>query len=73
MPVWHRRSAIRRSTNPETGAFNAQLAAGQVRQKITDLGFEAAGGSAADYAKFVTQEIARWKTVVREANIHVDY
>lgn len=55
------------------GAFNEQLAAGPVRQKITDLGFEAAGGSAADYAKFVTQEIARWKTVVREANVHVDY
>lgn len=55
------------------GSFNAQLTSGPVRQKITDLGFEVAGGSAADYAKLITREIARWKTVVREANVQVDY
>jgi tripartite-type tricarboxylate transporter receptor subunit TctC len=54
------------------GVFNAQLASGPVRQKITELGFEAAGGSASDYAKFITREIARWKTVVRDANIQAD-
>jgi tripartite-type tricarboxylate transporter receptor subunit TctC len=54
-------------------AFNAQLASGPVRQQITELGFEAASGSSADYAKFITREIASWKKVVREANVHVDF
>ena len=52
--------------------FNAQLASGPVRQKIIELGFEAAGGSASDYAKFITQEIARWSTVVRDANVKAE-
>lgn len=55
-----------------SAAFNARLASPAVRQKINDLGFDAAGGSPADYAKLISHEVAKWKTVVREAHVHVE-
>jgi tripartite-type tricarboxylate transporter receptor subunit TctC len=58
--------------NKLSAVFNAQLNSEAVRQKITDLGFGSAGGTPAEYNKYVEREIARWKTVVRDANVKVD-
>jgi tripartite-type tricarboxylate transporter receptor subunit TctC len=53
-------------------AFDGQLKAEQTRRDISELGFDVAGGPPDVYARLITREIARWKTVVQKANIHAD-
>lgn len=60
------------AVNKLSTVFNAQLASEAMRKKITDLGFDSAGGTPADYADYVQREIARWKKVVHDANISTD-
>jgi tripartite-type tricarboxylate transporter receptor subunit TctC len=52
--------------------FNARLASPAVKQRIVDLGFEAGGGSAADYASVIDREIASARTVIEKAHITTD-
>ena len=58
--------------NKLSAVFNEQLASEPIRQKIIGLGFGSAGGTPAEYNKYIEGEIARWKTVVRDANVKVE-
>ncbi len=53
-------------------AFMAAAQQPDVRHKFEELGFETVGGSSADFAKYLTAELARWKQVVTTAKITVD-
>lgn len=49
--------------------FDARLKSPAVTQRITSLGFEAGGGSAADYAKFLDREISASREIIQKAHI----
>jgi tripartite-type tricarboxylate transporter receptor subunit TctC len=53
-------------------AINASLAEPAVQEQLAALGFEAAPGTPAEFATFVSREIARWRRVVQDAGIKVD-
>lgn len=53
-------------------AFVAAAQQPDVRQKFDELGFETVGGSSADFAKYLSAELARWKKVVTEGKITAD-
>ena len=43
-----------------------------VQQKLSDLGAEPVGSSAADFAAFLKSETAKWAKVIKDANIKAD-
>ena len=43
-----------------------------LRQRFSELGFETVGNSPQDFQKFLQQEVAKWGTVVKAANISAD-
>ena len=43
-----------------------------VQQKLSDLGAEPVGSSAADFAAFLKSETAKWGKVIKDANIKAD-
>ena len=43
-----------------------------VQQKLSDLGAEPVGSSAADFAAFLKSEAAKWSKVIKDANIKAD-
>ncbi|WP_066631296.1 Bug family tripartite tricarboxylate transporter substrate binding protein [Bordetella sp. H567] len=49
--------------------FDARLKAPDAARHIADLGFEVAGGSADDYAKFLDHEIDTAREIIRKAHI----
>ena len=49
--------------------FNEALADQAVRRKLVELGFVPVGGKAQAYAAVVAREIAKWRQVIRDANI----
>jgi tripartite-type tricarboxylate transporter receptor subunit TctC len=51
---------------------NAVLADPAIRTRLTDLGSDVLGGSAADFGKFVAGETAKWAKVIHAANIRVE-
>ena len=52
--------------------INAALADPTIRQRIADMGGVAPGGSPADFAKYIADEIDRWQKVVAFAHIQVN-
>jgi len=52
--------------------INAALADPTIRQRIADMGSVAPGGSPADFAKYIADEIGRWQKVVAFAHIQVN-
>ncbi len=50
-------------------AFNEALADTTVRARLVDLGFLPVGGTPEAYARVIAAEVARWREVIREANI----
>jgi tripartite-type tricarboxylate transporter receptor subunit TctC len=66
-----------RNTPPEivgalNQAVNAALADPAIKAKLTELGGVALPGSPAVFAKFLTDETEKWRTVVRAANIKAE-
>lgn len=53
-------------------AFVAAARQPDVRQKFDELGFETVGGSSADFARYLSAELRRWKQVVTEGKITAD-
>jgi tripartite-type tricarboxylate transporter receptor subunit TctC len=49
--------------------INAALKDPGVRERIVKIGLEPAGGSAAEFARHVRDEVAKWGKVVREAGV----
>jgi tripartite-type tricarboxylate transporter receptor subunit TctC len=52
-------------------AFREALRRPEVQQRITALGFEAVGDSAAEFASFLAAESAKWREVIEAAQIRV--
>src|SRR5262249_25596400 len=55
--------------NAET---NAVLQQPELRQRLAEIGTTPIGGTGADFAKFLDEDIARWAAVVRAANIKIE-
>ena len=52
--------------------INAALVDPTIRRRIIDMGSVAPGGSPADFAKYIADEIGRWQKVVAFAHIRVN-
>jgi tripartite-type tricarboxylate transporter receptor subunit TctC len=52
--------------------LNSALASPALAQRFTPLGLEAAGTTPEDFAAILRSEIAKWRRVVKEANIRVE-
>ena len=52
--------------------INSALASPALAQRFTTLGLEAAGTTPEDFAAILRSEIAKWRKVVKEANIRVE-
>jgi len=52
--------------------INAGLADPTLRAKLTELGGIVLGGSAADFARLITDDTEKWGKVIRAANIRPD-
>jgi len=66
-----------RNTPPEiiqalNGEINAGLAEPRVRSQLSDLDGIVLGGSPADFAKIIEDEVAKWGQVVRRAHIRIE-
>jgi tripartite-type tricarboxylate transporter receptor subunit TctC len=53
-------------------ALVAALNDPEVKQRLTEMGFEVVGNSSQDFAQFQQQELARWKGVIEAGNITAD-
>ncbi len=53
-------------------AIVAVLNEPQVRQSLTDQGFEVVGNTPEQFDRFLQQELARWKTVIETGKITID-
>jgi tripartite-type tricarboxylate transporter receptor subunit TctC len=53
-------------------AVESALAAPETAARLAELGSEKVGGSANDFAAFVTSEVPRWEAVVKRSNAKVD-
>jgi tripartite-type tricarboxylate transporter receptor subunit TctC len=49
--------------------INAILAEAKMRSRLADLGATALAGSPADFGKLLTEEIEKWRKVIRFAGI----
>jgi len=54
------------------GALTASLAEPDVKQKLTDVGFEIVANTPEEFQAFLTKELARWKAVVEAGKITLD-
>ncbi len=50
-------------------AFNEMFADPAPRKRLVDLGFRPIGGSGADYGRWITTEIVKWRKVIKESKI----
>jgi tripartite-type tricarboxylate transporter receptor subunit TctC len=53
-------------------AINRALANGELRERLTKLGLEPAGGSPADLAARMAQDTARWAPIVKASGFRAD-
>lgn len=44
----------------------------QVKERLAQIGNEAVGGTPAEFARFIAEDLARWEKVIREAGVKVD-
>jgi tripartite-type tricarboxylate transporter receptor subunit TctC len=74
--AWNALYAPRGTPTAVTGALNAAvnkvLARPDVRQRLLELGFEPAGGSAALLHDFAKRERQRWAPLIKAAGIRAD-
>ncbi len=52
--------------------MNEILLAPDVRERLAALGIEPLGGTAADFARFIDSETARWSGLIRELNLKAE-
>jgi tripartite-type tricarboxylate transporter receptor subunit TctC len=53
-------------------SFNTALTAPALRERISQLGVDIAGGTRATLVKFIGEDTLRWKDVVQKSGIHVE-
>ena len=61
--------AIVRKINADVVAV---IARADVRERFLSDGAEPAGGAAADFGRFIQDEIIKWRKVIKAADIHID-
>ena len=61
--------AIVRKINADVVAI---IARADVRERFLGDGAEPAGGPAADFGRFIQDEIVKWRKVIKAADIHID-
>jgi tripartite-type tricarboxylate transporter receptor subunit TctC len=76
MATWYGLLVPRR-TPPEAVAILHRAAAAVLAQpasraRLTELSFDAAGGSAADFADFIRRETTRWQRVIAETGTRIE-
>ena len=49
--------------------FDAALQDKEIRQKLTDMGFEVVGGAANRLSDLMKVESVKWKKVIEDANV----
>ena len=54
------------------GELNRVLKLSDIQEKMVALGLDAAGGTTAQFASFVGDDIARWAKVIKDANVRVE-
>ena len=54
------------------GAFTGALKSPEVRERLVKQGFDIAGGSSAEFTRFVRSEIAKWAKVARASGTTTD-
>jgi tripartite-type tricarboxylate transporter receptor subunit TctC len=74
--VWHGLAAPK-GTSPEivnklNGAIKDVLAQPKIKQQLALLGGEGVTGTPVEFAAYVSQEIEKWRKVIRTADIKVD-
>ncbi len=52
--------------------MNKALARPETRQRLLELGFDPAGGTAANLADFAKAERAKWQPLIKTAGIKLD-
>ena len=52
------------------GALAAAYKDAELARKFNDIGFELVGGTSADFARFLNEELARWKQVIDAGGIN---
>jgi tripartite-type tricarboxylate transporter receptor subunit TctC len=52
--------------------INAVLKSPEFRERLKTLGYDAAGGSPADFARVVANDSAKWARLIRERRITAD-
>lgn len=52
--------------------INAVLKDEQIKEKLTRQGLEIIGGTAAEFADFISKELVMWRTVVEKTGAKVD-
>ncbi|MCC6890423.1 MAG: tripartite tricarboxylate transporter substrate binding protein [Hyphomicrobiales bacterium] len=60
----------------ETGSFlqdavNKVLALPEVKKRLTEIGFDAIGGTSAQFAKYIDSEMTKYAAIIRDAKIGV--
>ena len=55
-----------------TAEVNKALAHAPLRTRLEELGYDASGGTADEYAKLVRSEITQWESVIRKAGIRIE-
>ena len=53
-------------------ALSAVVNSAEIRQKLIDIGYEPVGGTAAQLAAMLANDIPRWHKLIRELNISLD-
>ena len=73
---WQAAAAPKGLPKDVKGTLHAALVAAlndpQNNQKMTELGFEVVASSPEQFETFLTQELARWKTVIITGNISLE-
>lgn len=52
--------------------FRSALAQPEVTKRLTDLGAEVGSGTPAEFAQFISAEVAKWEPVVKRAGVEVN-
>ena len=53
-------------------AFNKTLQDSRVREQLIDAGYETVGGEPAAFSQFITNELEKWKPIVKRIDLHVE-
>ena len=54
------------------GVVNRALKSPELEKKLYELGFEAVGGSSAEFATWIRTEIPKWARIIKDAGVKAE-